>query len=30
MGLENRKAMKGAVSARILDLLDQLQAEGQL
>jgi Domain of unknown function (DUF4160) len=28
--LENRKAMKGAVSARILDLLDQLQAEGQL
>lgn len=28
--LENKKPMKGGVSARILELLDQLEAEGQL
>jgi hypothetical protein len=28
--LENKKPMKGTASARILDLLDQLEAEGQL
>jgi len=28
--LENKKPMKGEASARILGLLDQLEAEGQL
>jgi hypothetical protein len=28
--LENKKPMKGEASARILELLDQLKAEGQL
>ena len=28
--LENRKPMKGKVSARILELIAQLEAEGQL
>ena len=28
--LENQKPMKGEASARILELLDQLEAEGQL
>ena len=28
--LENKKPMKGEVSGRILELLDQLEAEGRL